>query len=230
MSRVKMFGAIPRKPDVSVQYFHDHYRHPHGTLGRRISTMRAYVQSHQIHTDLLGPDQTHFEACAEVWFDSVIDAKNFPEEPVYLADVKPDEPLFVDLEKLRFCFAREEVLVSGADWRDPKVGLAEREFSLDTRPFSVKLLQFIHEVGDRPWDSPEDAALGARIGALRHVRCRPAAEIHPEGAFVVGIRELWWPTQLAMEEGVAADPEAWRALIEAPRAATAFLATAERFR
>jgi uncharacterized protein (TIGR02118 family) len=71
---IKFFGLIPRRSDISSQEFHDHYRHPHGTLGRQIPTFRDYVQSYQIHSPLLGPDQTRFEAVAEVWFDTVGDA------------------------------------------------------------------------------------------------------------------------------------------------------------
>jgi len=228
MSRIKMFGCIPRRPDVSQRYFHDHWRHPHGTLGRHISTMRGYVQSHQIHSDLLGPEQTHFEGCAELWFDNVADAASFPSEPVYVRDIIPDEPLFVDMEKLRFAFTREEVLVSGPDLREP-ISAGDAAWRLDNRPASVKLLQFVEADGATPWDGDDDYELGSRIGALRHVRCRPAAEIHPNGAFVVGVRELWWPTQWDMEQGIAADRAAWETLIGRPGRATAFFANAERF-
>jgi hypothetical protein len=229
MSQIKMFGCIPRRPDISKQYFHDHWRHPHGTLGRRISTFRGYVQSHQIHSELLGPDQTRFEGCAEVWFDNVSDAATFPSEPIYMRDIIPDEPLFVDMPKLRFAFTHEEVLVSGPDLRE-KISDGNAAWRTDNRPVSVKLLQFIIEAnGDSPWDTNEDALLGRRIGALRHVRCRPVAELHPEGSFVVGIRELWWPTQWDMEHGIAADSIAWQELLNRPARANAFVANAERF-
>lgn len=228
MSRVKMFGAIPRRPDISVQYFHDHYRHPHGTLGRNISTMRAYFQSHQIHSDLLGKDQTHFEACAEVWFDSVTDALNFPSEKIYNRDVKPDEPLFVDLEKLRFVFAEEEVLMSGPDLNE-EWSPGDAAWRLDTRPMCVKLLQFIEAEGDKRWDGDNDYALGRRIGALRHVRCRPSAKLHPDGAFVVAVRELFWPTQWDMVEGVKKDRAAWDELFNRPGKSISFVAQSERF-
>lgn len=228
MPRIKMFGAIPRKKDVTPEWFHDHYRHPHGTLGRHISTMRNYTQCHQVHSDLLGPDQTRFEACAEVWFDNVEDARNFPEEPVYVRDVIPDEPLFVDMDELRFCFAEEEILKTGPDIRAP-MSPGDMVWRLDNRPNSFKLLQFVEAEGVSRWDGEDDQALGERIGVLRHVRCRPSAELHPDGAFVVGIRELYWPSKTDMEAGIARDPAAWRALIDRPGRATAYAGTAERF-
>jgi hypothetical protein len=224
-----MFGAIPRKPGVTAQWFHDHYRHPHGTMGRTISTMRAYTQSHQVHSDLLDARQTHFEATAEVWFDCVQDAIDFPGEPNYVELLIPDEPLFVDMDKLRFVFAEEEVLQSGADWNEEGVETGDRLFRLDRRPISIKLLQYVISEGTTAWDDEEDLALGRRIGALRHVRCRPSPALHPEGAFCVGIRELYWPTQTAMEEGVARDPQAWETLLRRPAESIAYLASAERF-
>lgn len=229
MGQYKMFGLIPRKPGITKQYFHDHYRHPHGTLGRRISYMRGYTQSHQFDTDLLGPDQRQFEACAEVWMDNVHAAQNFGTEPNYVNHVLPDEPLFVDLEKLEWCFATEDIIDGGVDWADEDADYADKLFRLDERPFSVKLLQFILAEGDKRWEAQADRDLGRRIGALRHVRCHISPQVHPEGAFCIGVRELYWPTRLAMEEGIGADPSAWDDLLNRPASAVNMLATAERF-
>ena len=229
MGQLKMFGVIPRKPGITKQYFHDHYRHPHGTMGRRISYMRAYTQSHQFHTDLLGPDQSRFEACAEVWMDNAHAGLNFGTEPNYVEHVLPDEPLFVDLEKLEWCFATEDIIHGGVDWTDPDAEYGDKLFRLDERPFSVKLLQFIIRDGADPWEGADDIGLGRRIGALRHVRCHPSPQVHPEGAFCIGVRELYWPTRMAMEEGIAADVAAWEALLNRPAEAVQFFATAERF-
>ncbi len=229
MGQIKMFGAIPRLKSVTPEWFHDHYRHPHGTMGRTISIMRAYIQSHQIHSDLLGPEQTHFEATAEVWVDSIDDARSFGTEPNYVIHVKPDEPLFVDLENLRFLWADEEVIHAGVSWSEEDSDYADKLFRLDRRPTSVKLLQYVLRDGTQQWDGPDDYELGRRIGALRHVRCRPVAELHPDGAFAIGVRELYWPTKLAMEEGVAADPAAWEALVKRPAESIQYVANAERF-
>src|SRR3546814_3854006 len=58
----KMYGLIPRKQGMGRDEFHDYYRHPHGTMGRNMTTMRGYVQNHQIDTDRLGPGQARFDA------------------------------------------------------------------------------------------------------------------------------------------------------------------------
>ncbi|WP_374414378.1 EthD domain-containing protein [Novosphingobium colocasiae] len=228
MSRVKMFGAIPRPPHVPVQFFHDHWRHPHGTLGRHISTMRGYVQSHQVHSDLLGPDQTRFEGVAEVNIDSAADAAWFGEEPVYLRDVKDDEPNFVDLPALRWIFAEEEILVSSPDLRST-ASAGDKAWRIDNRPTTFKVIQFIEQDGATPWADDTDVALGHRLGALRHVRSRPSPAVHPDGAFAIGVRELWWGSKTHMETCVAADMDAWRELIGRPAVATTLCANAERF-
>jgi len=228
MGRIKMFGVIPRAKHLTPQQFHDHYRHPHGTLGRNISPFKAYSQAHQFHTDLLDERQTRFEACAEVWFDNWTDAVGLGDEPIYLRDVKVDEPNFVDLENLCWVFVEEEVICSGPDIRE-NIPAADKLWRLDNRATSCKITQFVEKDGTVPWAQDDDFELGRRIGALRHVRGRPSPEIHPDGAFAIGVRELYWPTQTAMETGIAADKAAWHALIDRPAVATTYAAIAERF-
>ena len=228
MSRIKMFGAIPRAPHVTPQQFHDHYRHPHGTLGRQISVFRGYTQAHQVHCDLLDEKQTRFEACAEVWFDNWTDGAGLADEPIYLRDVKDDEPNFVDLPNLQWIFVEEDVICSGPNIRED-ISPGDKLWRLDNRADSFKITQFIEQDGATPWAQDNDFELGRRIGALRHVRGRPQRDIHPDGAFAIGVRELYWPTRTAMETGIAADLAAWHALIDRPAVATTFAATAERF-
>lgn len=229
MPKVKLFAAIPRRKDVSRQEFHDHWRHPHGTMGRRISILRKYVQGHQFDHEALGPDQTRYEGIAEAWMDNIADAEYFPSEPVYAKEVIPDEPLFIDLPNLKFLIATEEVLVSA-----PRGALLEptgnRDWFDDDRAVNIKLVQLIEEEGDQPWQSDEDALLGERIGALRHVRCLPAAEIHGDAPPFLGVRELWWPTLWAFNEGLAADQAAFDALVNRPARAFTALVQAERFK
>ncbi|MEJ2410642.1 MAG: EthD domain-containing protein [Novosphingobium sp.] len=224
---MKTFGAIPRRPDISAREFHDHYRHPHGTLGASMSTTRAYVQSHQIHSDLLDERQTYFEACAEVWFDSLEDAMNVGTEPVYAAHISVDEPLFVDMPRLRFLITAEEVLKSGPDRRLP-LGPAEAVWDVQRLPTTIKLLQFIEEDGDHAWDGDDDFDLGERLGALRHVRCRPIPGAI-ENSFAIGVRELWWGSEFDLEAGVARDRAAWEELVLRPSRWTGYIARAERF-
>jgi uncharacterized protein (TIGR02118 family) len=226
---IKFFGLIPRRLDISSEEFHDHYRHPHGTLGRQIPTFRDYVQSHQVHTDRLGDGQETFEAVAEVWFDTVSDAMGLADDPHYIEHVQPDEPNFVDMDKLKWLYTTEEVLISAPDVRS--VDAAARglqRFHLE-RATSIKLMQFRPEGSVVERSADEDADLGARLGAIRHVRCRPQREIHADEPPAFGeVQELWWPTIWEFEQATASG-EALREFMEIAPASVTLLAQAERF-
>lgn len=84
----------------------------------------------------------------------------------------------------------------------------DQAWSEASRPTSIKLLQFIHNAYDAEWISPEDKAVGLSIGALRHVRCHPWRLIAADPPYA-GVRELWWPTLTAFEQGIARHPIAW---------------------
>ena len=229
MPKLKMFAAIPRKLDISAQEFHDHWRHPHGTMGRRISILRKYVQSHQIHCDLLGPDQVRFEGIAEAWMDSASDAYLFPDEPVYKADLIPDEPLFIDLPNLKFVFTTEEVLMSGPQAAETDAPGDAIWFD-DDRSINIKLLQLIEAEDNGAWRSETDAKIGRQLGAFRHVCCTAHPEIHADAPPFLGVRELWWPTLSAFTSGVAAAQEIFFELINRPSRAVTLLVQAERFK
>src|SRR3546814_375786 len=104
----KMYGLIPRKQGMGRDEFHDYYRHPHGTMGRNMTTMRGYVQNHQIDTDRLGPGQARFDAVAEIWLDNEADVRTFREEPILVKYLLEDEPKFVDMPNLKFFAADSE--------------------------------------------------------------------------------------------------------------------------
>jgi len=228
MGRLKMFCALPRKKEVSSQWFHDHWRHPHGTLGMKISTVRNYVQSHQIDSALLGSDQRRYEGVVEVWFDSETDAAALPDHPTYRRYLVPDEPTFIDMDEIRFLFTHEEILVSGPDPGDAK-GEGDLAWQEADRATSIKLIQFVETGGMSAWADDLDIELGRRIGALRHALCRPSNILHPDGGAFIGVRELWWPTLTAFETGVEADPDAFRKLTARPASAVSLLVHAERF-
>ena len=228
MSLIKMFCYMPRKAGITSQEFHDHWRHPHGTLGMKLETLCNFVQGHQIHSPLLGPDQSRYEGLVEVWFDNAADAADLAVHPLYQNVLVPDGTNFIDMENIGYIFTEEEILVSGPNFRDQlsEADLAWRE---SEHPTTIKLIQFIERDGSKPWDSDSDIELGRSIGAFRHVRCRPNAALHPDGADYIGIRELWWPTLTAFSKGVTASPDAWREMTSRPAAALSVLVQAERF-
>ena len=111
---VKVLALIPQRPDISREEFHSHWLAPHGTMACGIDTLQAYVQCHRIRPGVPGLDEAEYEGIAEVWFTDVETAAAMGEHPVYVADVQPDEPNFIDIDRLAFVFADEQVVRDGA--------------------------------------------------------------------------------------------------------------------
>lgn len=224
----KMYGLIPRKPGMGREEFHDYYRHPHGTMGRNMTTMRGYVQNHQIDTDRLGPDQARFDAVAEIWLDNEADVQTFRDEPILVKYLLEDEPKFVDMPNLKFFAAESQVLVSGPR-QNAGLHPGDEMWSPATRPLSVKLLHFIDEDGNPDWARPDDEALGQKLGAFRHTRATPLASVHGDAPTFLGLHELWWPTRTDFHRAVDAAPDALQELLARAGKSMTMLVQAERF-
>ncbi len=48
----KLFGLIRRRDDLPPEEFHDHYRHPHGTMGLGLEFLSAFRRrcASDVHT------------------------------------------------------------------------------------------------------------------------------------------------------------------------------------
>ena len=103
--------------------------------------------------------------------------------------VQPDEPNFVDQSRLQWLNTTEEVIVSRARIQDGADYADALWHDLD-RPASIMLLQFVHPDGNPDWAGKEDADLGRRIGALRHVRNHPDPIAHGTNPPYLGARFL----------------------------------------
>ena len=224
---IKFFGLIARKPDITELEFHDHYRHPHGTLGYKNRGYVGYVQSHMIATNVDPCPTSIFEAVAEVWFDNLHTALGLADDPNYLQYLKDDELAFVDLTRLKWLYTDETLLRLPIDPANPPAH-ADMVWLITTAPTTMKVLQFIN--GADPIDEATQAALAVRLGALRSTRCVPTPEVYvtDEPAFGA-VREFWWPTESMFLDGVHADPEAWKALLALPAGSESLIAKAERF-
>jgi hypothetical protein len=109
----KSFGLIPRRRDLSEAEFFEHWVHPHGTLVKQMTRLRRYVQSRRIRDGVAGIGRTGFDGIAITWFDDPETALSMGEDPVYRERVAPDEPLFIDMDGLKFVLADEYVPVPG---------------------------------------------------------------------------------------------------------------------
>jgi hypothetical protein len=227
MAKIKLFGMGVRRADLTLQDFQDYWRHPHGTWGRGMLSLRGYVQSHPQRTELLGSEPAPLDFVAEMWLDSEKDLREFQNDPIYVRYLHEDGPRFLDLEKVVSLATEEELLTSDPP-RTGALGPADELWSLETRPVSVKLLHFAGREGAGDWAGKDDAALGRSLGALRHVRCRPLASFHGDTAVFAGVQELWWPTMRACRTGVSNARAALDSLIGRRVGSITRLAQAER--
>jgi len=224
---IRYFALLTRLRSVTPEYFHDHWRHPHGTYGGQIPGIRSQVQAHHVHTDLLDADQDTHEAISVIEFDSIAEAHGLLTEPQYYNWILPDEPLFMDKSAFESLATEEEVLIprprkqDGANYGD------SLWYHLD-RSVSFQLLQFIRPDGNPDWAGADDAELSRRIGALRHARNHPSRAFYGDTPPFLGARQLWWPTRTAFDDGVAADPEAFHQLIGRGGHALTVLVQSER--
>ena len=107
---VKVFACIPKRPDVSDSYFHEHWAGPHAELALRINTIRRYQQSHGLGVapPVLAP--APYDGVAEVWFEDFATAAGMAEDPNYVDGAHADEPNFIDTERLAFMIGTQRWL------------------------------------------------------------------------------------------------------------------------
>jgi hypothetical protein len=110
---VKVFALIPKRPDVSDEFFHDHWAGEHAELAKRITTLLAYVQSHRIDPGVAGLGDSIYEGIAEVWFVDAETAAGMGEDPNYVNGCHVDEPKLMDMDNLGFILTDENVQREG---------------------------------------------------------------------------------------------------------------------
>ena len=225
MANVRFFGLIPRKPDVAPQWFHDHYRYPHGALGLGLDAMKHYVQSHQFDTPLLDEQQRRFEAIAEGWYETPEAGLALATNPHYVAHLLPDEALFVDLPKLKWLYAHETFRHEPAAASE-----ADRWWGPESVPVSVKLIQFLADADGQAL-TDETVLLSASLGVKRFVESKPHPEVYKtDTPAFAAVREFWWPTYTELVAGRDAHPEAWDTLTALSAGSVSLVAHAERYR
>src|SRR3546814_18534285 len=110
--RMSLFFLILRRPPISKPTdtccpYTTLFR-SHGTLSKKIACLRGYGQSHRIVSPLLPDTQLAYDGITELWYDSLDDALNMGKDPAHRKYNIPDEPLFVDMDGLKFTFFEED--------------------------------------------------------------------------------------------------------------------------
>jgi hypothetical protein len=188
---VKFFSLIPKRPDLSDEQFHAHWRGPHAELALRLAAIRRYVQSHRVRPDLAGLAPAPYEGIAAAWFDDLASANSMATDPNYIEYVEPDEHTFVDLPHLAFVATREEVVADGAEpAKEERLAKA------------MLLFGGGRAAGSEAAERTAAAAAGLRSATLS----RAVDEAYADGASPVydAVLELWWPDRDALERALPA--------------------------
>lgn len=223
---VKLIALLVKRDDLSEVEFHRHWRYRHGPLAAMISSMRRYCQCHLVPRpphDL--PIALEFGGTAEVWWDDLGAAERLATDPEYTENALPDEPRFIDMERMVFMTVAERVLLDGAPTGREAGGI--KVIQLLTRAEGIDANEFRESSAAEP-----DGGASEALKMTRHVRadCVPAAYAAEQAPAFDGTREMWWPDEWAFAAARESEPDAWHALTELAHvdpARSPFLVTTE---
>lgn len=149
---IKCYSLLPKRPDVSTEYFHEHWRTVHADHAKKITTLKRYVQAHRIDASADGLQRSPFEGTAEVWYDDLGVAVGMADDPNYTENAQPDEPNFIDMKLITFVMTEEQVFEPGPD--------------LDVDAPGVKLLVYVKRPAGSSLDDFRAKWLGVASGLL----------------------------------------------------------------
>jgi len=221
---IKTMALLSRKPGVSPDQFDAHWHHPHGDpLSLAIDTLRHYVQSTRKDVEPVSPP-TAYDGIAEVWLDDVETAAGLTEHPNFAA-AQADQINFMQPDAVRYLMTEERPVTGDAGPGDGA---------------GVKLMHLVRRAaGSSPedfhagWADPREAELGAKLGAVRQIRCHCVDAVYAgeEEPVYDGVRELWFDDLESLRRAHADEPESWQALFApavADESASMLLACTQR--
>jgi len=116
---IKLIIAIKRKSSFTQEEFREYLSTTHAKLVRECPAsqkfVRKYVQSYTLPIGIdgrqLDTSSQGFDAASELWFDTTEDMQSFFFNPDYLANVRPDESKFSDMEHCVFFVTEERQII-----------------------------------------------------------------------------------------------------------------------
>src|SRR4051794_9456279 len=94
---ISRFGFAPRKPDLSIADFQNHWRTSHAAAIRGMAGLKRYWQNHAVLRDgeplLPWPG---FDACAQIEAETLVELDKAFITPYYHGPVREDEKRFID--------------------------------------------------------------------------------------------------------------------------------------
>lgn len=113
---IRVFVCIKKLAHMSDEQFHAHWRHPHGTLTRRMKQLRGYVQSHGIGAvpTVPGLSPTPYLGVPMIWLDGLADLAAMTADPEFIP-LREDALLLYDQQDVVWLVTRE---IEGGDAAD----------------------------------------------------------------------------------------------------------------
>ncbi|MBS1676604.1 MAG: EthD domain-containing protein [Actinobacteria bacterium] len=207
---VKLIALLVKREGLTDVEFHRHWRYNHGPLAAKITSMEAYCQCHLVPrppADLSIADT--FGGTAEVWWEDLDAAARLATDPEYTEHAEPDEPLFIDMDRMIFMTVKEQEVLGSrpakADGGLKVIHLVTRAEGTDPDEFRAR------------FEAADEAAAAAELKMSRFVRtcCVPEAYTVKPPAFDA-TREMWWPDEWAFAAARENAAEAWQSLVETP--------------
>jgi uncharacterized protein (TIGR02118 family) len=192
---IKGYSLLAKRPDVSSEFFHEHWRTVHADHAQKLTSLRRYIQAHRIDAEVPGFAPSPYDGIAEVWWDDLAAADLVASDPAYLNGARLDEPTFIDMPRLANVLTEERPLEPGPDVaRDgPEVAL----LLMLKRRSDVSLEDFRSR-----WPAEAEVALTASPHVCRVVAALTVLETYDEAVVEPvydGVAELSWPDRSTYE-------------------------------
>jgi len=109
---IKLTIFVARNPALSFTEFDEYWRTKHRKIIEDTHEfnrhVKKYVQCHAVPSDTVFGSDSMYDGIAELWFGDIQAMTTAFDEPKYMEIIRPDELLFVDVEKC-LSFVSEEL-------------------------------------------------------------------------------------------------------------------------
>jgi hypothetical protein len=104
----KLFAALHRRPDTTVEEFREHWRTKHAAVNRDTATIARHILRYEQNVAL---DNSEFDGVTIQWFESAREFFAMATEPEQATVVEPDERELLDQSSLRWILTEAEHVV-----------------------------------------------------------------------------------------------------------------------